>query len=146
MARISHALRQQITERADGLCEYCQSAKIIIELMEVDHIRPRSDGGETNLENLALVCRGCNNFKQDFQTSIDPVTASEVPLFNPRSQKWQEHFQWASDGAHIVGLTAIGRATVERLKMNRESIVKSRLRWVQVGWHPPESGTFPLEQ
>ncbi|MBX3062384.1 MAG: HNH endonuclease [Anaerolineae bacterium] len=145
MARIPDTLRQQIIERARGLCEYCQSAKIIIETMEVDHIRPRSERGETTFDNLALVCRGCNSFKLSFQTGIDPTTGAEVPLFNPRSQEWQEHFQWAGDGAHVVGLTAIGRATVERLKMNRESIIESRLVWVQAGWHPPKSGKFPMD-
>lgn len=40
MARISEALRQQITERASGLCEYCQTAELIVVTLEVDHIIP----------------------------------------------------------------------------------------------------------
>jgi len=37
----------------------------------------------------------------------------------------------------VVGLTAIGRATIVALKMNNEVIVDARRRWVSAGWHPP---------
>ena len=39
---------------------------------------------------------------------------------------------------YIIGLTAIGRATVETLKMNNEFIVPARRHWVEAGWHPPQ--------
>jgi hypothetical protein len=60
-----------------------------------------------------------------------------VLLFNPRTQHWYEHFRWSEDGAYIIGLTAIGRATVETLKMNSAYIVPARRHWVEAGWHPP---------
>ena len=48
------------------------------------------------------------------------------------------HFTRASLPKHIViGLTAVGRATIVRLRMNRDVVVKSRRRWVVAGWHPP---------
>jgi 5-methylcytosine-specific restriction endonuclease McrA len=72
MTAISEKLRQLVSQRASGLCEYCQSARLIIVIVEVDHIVPRAAGGETNLDNLCLVCRGCNSFKGDFQTGRDP--------------------------------------------------------------------------
>lgn len=44
----------------DGeLCFYCKSKSEIT----VDHIVPLCDGGTGRLENLRLVCRGCNNKK-----------------------------------------------------------------------------------
>jgi len=144
MTRIPANLRQQVIERANGLCEYCQSALIIVVTMEVDHIVPQSVGGETTLDNLCLACRGCNGFKQDFLTAIDPVTQQEVALFNPRLHVWSEHFAWREDGIVINGLTPSGRATIDRLRMNRDSIVASRRLWVQAGWHPPKLGQFPL--
>ena len=144
MVRITNALRQQVRERAYGLCEYCQTAQIIVVTMEIDHIVPQIAGGATELDNLCLTCRGCNSFKQDYQTSIDPDTGVEVPLFNPRSQNWNDHFQWREDGLIILGLTPTGRATIERLRMNRDGIVASRRLWVQAGWHPPKAGQFPL--
>ena len=39
----------------------------------------------------------------------------------------------------IIGLTAIGRATVETLKTNNVFIVPARRHWVEAGWHPPQA-------
>lgn len=106
--------------------------------MEIDHIIPISAGGSNDSENLCLTCRGCNTYKQDFQTGLDPDTNDEVELFNPRLHKWSTHFQWVEDGTIILGLTASGRATIQRLRMNRPEVVRARQRWVQAGWHPPK--------
>ncbi len=59
-------------------------------------------------------------------------------LFNPREQSWDEHFAWTDSGARIVGKTAVGRATVKALRLNRELLVRARRAWVKAGWHPPE--------
>lgn len=69
---------------------------------------------------------------------IDPLTGETVLLFNPRKQSWQDHFAWEERGERIIGLTAVGRATVVALRMNNEVIVPARRRWVAAGWHPPE--------
>jgi hypothetical protein len=61
-----------------------------------------------------------------------------VSLYNPRTQSWPEHFAWSGDGILILGLTAIGRATVNALRLNNVDIVAARHLWVSVGWHPPE--------
>ncbi len=145
MAHIPEALRNYVVQRAHGLCEYCQTAQIIVVTMEIDHIVPEGADGLTIETNLCLTCRGCNSFKQDFQTSIDPEDGSRYPLFNPRTQLWHDHFRWREDGLYIIGLTSIGRATINRLRMNRDGIVASRRLWVQAGWHPPVTGRFPLE-
>jgi hypothetical protein len=138
MARLSDHLRQQIIERARGRCEYCQTQQVIVVSMEIDHIVPESVGGETILDNLCLACMGCNGFKLDFQIGIDPQTEQVMPLFNPRTQIWHDHFQWSEEGVHIVGLTPTGRATIVRLQMNREPVLRSRRLWVEAGWHPPK--------
>ncbi|MCU0464761.1 MAG: HNH endonuclease [Anaerolineae bacterium] len=133
MAYISEGLRQGVRERAHERCEYCQTQQVIVVSMEIDHIVPESAGGETALGNLCLACVGCNGFKLDFQRGIDPETGQEAPLFNPRVQGWNDHFQWRDDGLQVIG-----RATVVRLRMNRDAVVNSRQRWVQAGWHPPK--------
>lgn len=139
MARIPDSLRQQVIERARERCEYCQTQQVIVVTMEIDHIVPQSAGGETILDNLCLACISCNGSKLDFQTGIDSQTEQEILLFNPRVQDWAEHFQWSEDGLQVIGLTPTGRATVVRLRMNREAVVNSRQRWVTVGWHPPKN-------
>jgi hypothetical protein len=141
MARISDNLHQQVIERARGHCEYCQTQQIIVVAMEIDHIIPESAGGETKLDNLCLACVGCNGFKLDFQIGLDPDTEKETSLFNPRTQNWHEHFKWSDDGLNVIGLTTTGRATIVRLRMNRDAVVNSRRRWVEAGWHPPSNET-----
>ncbi|MBZ0281934.1 MAG: HNH endonuclease [Anaerolineae bacterium] len=143
MPPISETLRQQVTKRAHGLCEYCQTAQLIVVTLEIDHIIPESAGGATDLDNLCLCCRGCNSFKQDFQTGIDPNTDQEVALFNPRTQLWNDHFEWGEEGTMLMGKTATGSATIQRLRINRPTIIASRQLWVQAGWHPPKFGQFP---
>jgi hypothetical protein len=138
MAYISKALRELVTKRAQGRCEYCQTAQAIVIEMEVDHIVPVSAGGETVLDNLCLACVSCNAYKHEFQMGVDPQTDREINLFNPRTQVWSEHFTWSEDRTLVIGLTPTGRATVERLKMNREIVVSARWRRVRAGWHPPE--------
>ncbi|MCC6613354.1 MAG: HNH endonuclease [Anaerolineae bacterium] len=145
MAQIDDSTRQFVTERAAGLCEYCQSAQMIVVYVEIDHIIRRSRGGTSEADNLCLCCRGCNSFKQDFVTGIDSETGLEEPLFNPRAQDWDDHFEWANDGARLRAKTAIGRATIDRLRMNRDDVLSARRLWVQAGWHPPVRGKFPAQ-
>jgi hypothetical protein len=69
---------------------------------------------------------------------MDPLTKQVVPIFNPRTQIWHEHFQWSDDGTQLIGLTPIGRAAIEQLQINRELMVNARSIWVEAGWHPPK--------
>jgi hypothetical protein len=137
MAAISDSLRQSVTERADGFCEYCQAEAGIIVFMDIDHIRPESDNGPTIEANLCLSCPGCNNSKGAHQTGLDPDTKQEVALFNPRTQAWREHFRWSNNYTLIEGITPVGRATLNRLNMNRDLMVAARTRWRRAGWQPP---------
>jgi hypothetical protein len=50
------------------------------------------------------------------------------------SEKW---LGIAHDGTRIVGISALGRATVEALQMNHPLIVSTRQLWVRLGIHPP---------
>jgi 5-methylcytosine-specific restriction endonuclease McrA len=123
---INEAIRQAVRERAQYLCEYCHSSEeVSAAQFAVDHILPR-----------------CNSYRYNFTTALDPHTQNMVPLFNPRTQRWAEHFVWTADGLSIVGTTPIGRATCNRLDMNDArhndgAIVKARRLWLQGGWHPP---------
>ncbi len=138
MARIAETLRQQVIDRAHERCEYCQTQQAIVVSMEIDHIIPESRGGATALDNLSYACIGCNGFKLDFQTSIDPETGQETPLYNPRTQNWHEHFRWSDDAIRLIGMTPTGRATIARLRINRDVVVEARRLWVTAGWHPPK--------
>lgn len=131
------ALVRLAHERADYTCEYCQTAQRAIgQAMHVEHINPR--GGD-NPDNLCLSCPSCNLSKASAVSAPDPLTGQIVPLFNSRTQIWPEHFQWTQNGERIVGLTATGRATIIRLKMNQPRLVEARSVWVRAGIHPPKT-------
>jgi hypothetical protein len=93
------------------------------------------------LDNLALARQGCNNHKYNRTESIDPATRQLVPLFHPRRHPWREHFAWDECFEHIIGLTPIGRATIEALQLNREEVVNLRRLLYAAGEHPqPDIG------
>lgn len=138
-AYIPVKLRQQIRQADRNQCCYCQTQEANSGIpLSFDHILPTSKGGKTTFENLCLACRTCNEFKSDSTQELNPLTGENVALFNPRSQRWSEHFQWSEDGTNIEGITSTGITTVTTLRMNHAAIVMARKRWVFSGWHPPQ--------
>ena len=132
-------LRRQINAESHQQCGYClTSAQIIGRPMVIDHLIPETKGGATVRENLWTACRRCNEFKGIRTHATDPLTNEQIPLFNPRQQSWTVHFAWDEQGTQIIGLTAVGRATVIALQLNNPEIVGARTLWVQAGWHPPK--------
>jgi hypothetical protein len=101
----------------------------------VEHILPRSRGGQSSPENLAWACPGCNLYKSSRVDVPDPQTGQLVPLFNPRVDAWEAHFQW--DGYHVVPLTPIGRATAAALDFNHPRRIRIRQAEAQFGLFPP---------
>jgi hypothetical protein len=91
-------------------------------------------GGETVAENLALACVSCSLRKAARIDALDPVTQAACRLFHPRRDSWSEHFSW--QGVRMVGLTPIGRTTVETLRMNRDLILAIREVEAALGRHP----------
>lgn len=76
------------------------------------------------LHNLALACFDCNRFKGSDIASVDPVSGVLTPIFNPRTNRWSEHFRF--DSGRIVPLTSIGRATARLLRLNLAHRVEIR--------------------
>jgi HNH endonuclease len=103
----------------------------------VEDIIPRSQGGKTNLDNLALSCQGCNNHKYNKTEAKDLLSSNIVSLYHPRQQRWSEHFGWNEDFTLVIGLTPTARATVETLQLNREGVVNLRRVLYAMGEHPP---------
>ena len=137
--RVSAQLRQLVIERAHACCEYCTSlARYSMSPFAVDHIAPKSRGGKTMLDNLALVCQGCNGAKYNKITAFDPITSRTVPLFHPRQHPWRDHFAWNPVCTHLIGLSPIGRATIVSLQLNRLELLNLRSVLYAIGEHPPE--------
>ncbi|WP_395095157.1 HNH endonuclease [Armatimonas sp.] len=144
---MTEALRAQVRERAGRRCEYCGYPDLIRSgPFAVEHIQPRSAGGSDDLENTAWSCDHCNGHKAAATQAIDPVTGTMAPLYNPRRDVWKDHFLWSDDTLEIIGKTPTGRATVERLKLNRESTVEARRLLEVWGMHPPQAEIRPIRR
>jgi len=120
------ATRELVRRRAGHRCEYCRlpQAAAPFFTFHVEHVRAKQHRGGDEADNLALACPDCNRFKGPNLSAIDPETGTLVPVFNPRTQSWQEHF--ALVGSVIVGRTPVGRATAVLLIMNEESRLEMR--------------------
>ena len=127
-----------VAKRARYCCEYCLSQVAYSpDSFSIDHVVPRTVGGTNDLENLAFACLGCNTRKFTFTAAVDPVTGLEAPLYHPRHHQWHDHFMWDDDFFLLVGLTPTGRATIERLQLNRTGTVNLRIALSRIGKHPP---------
>lgn len=135
-------LRDLVRQRANSRCEYCRISEedfLAATVFEMEHIMPEAEfsNGDprlNDLANLAWACPSCNRHKSKKTQAQDPATNNSMPLFNPRTDHWTEHFLSRSSG-HIVGRTPIGRATVQALRFNDQARVKGRLLLYQMrGW------------
>jgi hypothetical protein len=98
---------------------------------------PRVLGSGNDASELAWACSGCNSSKYTKTHARDPQTGRVVPLFNPRRQRWSQHFAWSEDALFVIGRTATGRATVEALHLNRAELLNLRRVLQAAGEHPP---------
>jgi len=127
----------KVSERAGHRCEYCRAPEVIFNLaFEVEHIIPSGQHGEDDDGNLALACRSCNLFKSDHTTAFDETSANEVNLFNPRMNRWEEHFQINPNTGEIEGLTPTARVTIACLQMNSKLQTAARKQWLRLGLLP----------
>ena len=129
-------LRDQVWYRAASCREYCQLPQMFTDAgHEVDHIIAEKHHGPTTLENLALACFHCNNHKGPNIAGVDPDTGQVTRLFHPRLDRWNDHFAWR--GPIMVGISPIGRTTVDVLEINLRHRLIHRLALIEEGVFPP---------
>ncbi|MBF2078901.1 MAG: HNH endonuclease [Synechococcales cyanobacterium T60_A2020_003] len=127
-------LRRLVFERAQDSCEYCLiPAALALAAHQMDHIIAEKHGGETVSENLALSCALCNLAKGSDIASIDPETNDTAKLYHPRRDQWSSHFQFEAQTGLIQPLSAIARATIRLLPINRPESLTERVILFRVG-------------
>jgi 5-methylcytosine-specific restriction endonuclease McrA len=121
------AVRALVWQRAESCCEYCRLAQsdTPFRTFHIDHIVPRKHGGSEDPDNLALACDRCSLYKGSNLAGVDDETGAIIPLFHPRTQRWEDHFRL--EDIRIVGLTPTGRATVRVCGMNSPRRLQLRL-------------------
>lgn len=132
---MNRELEELVWERAERRCEYCRFPSEFAELpFEVDHIIAKKHRGETVADNLALTCFYCNSYKGPNIAGMDAVEGVHTPLFHPRIDVWSDHFRW--DGPELLGLTAVGRTTIDVLRINHPDAVAVRAALIDEGVFP----------
>lgn len=128
-------LRTEVARRANHRCEYCLLPEVYaIYPFEVDHVIAVKHGGKAVLENLAYSCIRCNRIKGTDLTTLSGESDEIVRLFNPRKDKWNEHFE-VVEGA-IYGRTDIGKATAQLLAFNTPERIIGRKLLIEAGEYP----------
>ena len=147
-------VRLAVRLRARNACEYCLLPTI--GRFEVDHIIPakswadyaagRLHGVRPSVERIALnhvvnfawACPFCNLSKgQELQRRIGRRL---YRLFDPRVDRWSDHFRFVHGYLFIVGITSIGMATELALGFNRGGIegpLGTRHDLILAGQYPP---------
>src|SRR5688500_744259 len=130
--------RQLVAARAGGACEYCRLLEAASGVKyHIEHVRPRSQGGQTVMRNLALSCPGCNLAKADRTRGRDRQGHVQT-LFNPRKFKswllgWHLHFILDAQSGIILPRTSIAEATIDTLRFNDTNRLFARRLQIQAG-------------
>jgi hypothetical protein len=122
---MNSAKRDFVQTRAADRCEYCGIPQEYVAFrFQIEHIIARQHSGSDDPSNLALACDRCNAYKGTNLSAIDPETGNIVQIFHPRRDAWHLHF--SLQGAFVVGVSEVGRATVRLLNMNAYNRVALR--------------------
>src|SRR5207249_4952121 len=89
-----------------------------------EHVVARQHSGADDRDNLALACPHSNLHKGTNVAGIDPESGTLHPPFNPRRDRWNDHF--AGDGPTILGLSPTGRITADLLAFNADDRIELR--------------------
>lgn len=74
--------RRAVFARDGGRCQYCFGPA-----ESIDHVVPRSRGGEHVWENVVAACRACNTHKRDRLLPETPMALRRLPAA-PRELTW----------------------------------------------------------
>lgn len=137
---LNKEVRALLRHEFNDKCGYCESPIGPAGYGDLDLFRPRSKYGteaELDWSNYVYSCSVCNRNKGATFPLLYGDNRDNLPyklaltqsplLINPRLDEPSEHFTYEIEGK-IIGLTDRGRGTIERLDLNRDALVRARLR------------------
>ena len=135
MSYISKKVRSLVISRAGNRCEYCRVLDYLVGFdYHIEHIIGIQHGGTDELSNLAYACSYCNWKKGPNLSTILYVGGELIPLYNPRSQIWLDHFEVKR--GEIITLSTIAEGTIKLLELNQFSRVEARFEMLLAGCYP----------
>lgn len=112
-------LRQVVYERDHGYCQIC-ATPLAMKDCEIDHIKPKVEGGSDDLENLRTLCAPCHRIQTvDLQRRRAPII----------KEQWRQR-QWADAHADIDEAKeelAAFRASLALLGPNSPSLLRQAI-------------------
>lgn len=72
-------VRQIVIARDLGLCQPCKRAGRVTPFAAVDHITPKSQGGENTTDNAECICRACHKRKTAREAAAGRVGGAGRP-------------------------------------------------------------------
>lgn len=118
-------IRDQLMQETAGKCAYCESHIEHVSFPNIEHIAPKIKfpEGVCDWDNLTLACTVCNTAKGDYFDD-------DCALINPYVDEVDEHLRFF--GPMLVPMSPDrGRATISRLKLNRDRLVAKRKEAVE---------------
>lgn len=89
--------RKNILQRDNYFCQYCGSKNLAL---TIDHILPKSRGGEDTWENLVTACFKCNNLKGNrtpqeagFKLASKPIKPNYFMFLNKSINKLEDSWK-----------------------------------------------------
>lgn len=142
---VSEELRRFVADRADHICEYCLIHQDDAFFgCEVDHVVSLKHSGPTEADNLAYACSFCNRHKGSDVASLSPETGALVRFFNPRTDRWAEHFRF--NGDWIEPITSIGEATARILRFNDSERILERQKLAEIKRYPTNEALLRMNK
>lgn len=96
---ISNKLRFEVFKRDSFMCQYC-GAKSPDVVLNVDHIKPVSKGGDNDLMNLITSCFECNSGKSDRElndSAVIDVQHEQLKDLNERRAQLEMMISWRNE-------------------------------------------------
>jgi 5-methylcytosine-specific restriction endonuclease McrA len=124
---VSKKQRIQVAQRAGYRCEYClMPERLSWFTFHINHVVSIKHGGLTTEDNLAYCCGTCNGNKgTDLGTFLTDFLQI-VRFFNPRIDKWHDHFELIEGMIHAK--SDIAEATIKIFRFNElERILERKL-------------------
>ena len=93
---LSKKIRFEVFKRDSFTCQYCGSKSPEV-VLEVDHIKPISKGGDNSLLNLVTSCFDCNRGKSNIELNDDSVVEKQrkqLEQLQERKEQIQAMFEW----------------------------------------------------
>lgn len=94
--------RRNIFKRDNWTCQYCGKKTKNLNNLTIDHVHPRSKGGDSSWTNLTTACRECNTKKGN-------KTLKECKMCPTNKPKKPKYY-----ALHLTGLDENGRKMWER--------------------------------